>query len=207
MMILQADFTGAIKKTMTLYSIPKAARKVLSIWGAETVKQLKRSAADLQKSGKGRKTGQLARSVSFEVDLTGEFYTAKVGTNLAGAGISSKYARIQDEGGVTHPTVTPRMRRWAWFMYRKEQGIQRRELRRILPGLSGAQVRETARMGASKYLGIALTKKTKLDVTVPASHWFTRVIDERRPALAKMMAETAILRRAEEMAAEGRGLS
>jgi hypothetical protein len=207
MMTLQADFSGAIKKSATLHSIPKAARKVLSIWCAETVKQLKRSAAELQKSGKGKKTGQLARSVSFQVDLTGEFYTAKVGTNLAGAGVSSKYAKIQDEGGVTHPTVTPRMRRWAWFMYRKEQGVQRRELRRILPGLSRTQVRETARMGASKFLGIALTKKAKLDIKVPASHWFTRVIDERRPALAEMMAETAVLRRAEEMAAEGRGKS
>lgn len=204
MTTLQADFSGAIRKSMTLHSIPKAARKILSIWCAETVKQLKRSAADLQKSGKGRKTGQLARSISFEVDLSGELYTARVGTNLAGAGISSKYAKIQDEGGVTHPAVTPRMRRWAWFMYRKEQGVQRRELKRILPGLSRAQLRETARMGASKYLGIALTKKARLDVKVPASHWFTRITETRRPVLEEMMAETAVLRRAEEMMAEGK---
>jgi hypothetical protein len=203
MTILQADFSGAIRKTQTLYGIPKAARKLLSIWAAETTKQLKRSAADLQKSGKGRKTGQLARSISFAVDLSGEEYKTSVGTNLMGSGVSSKYARIQDEGGVTHPTVTPKMRRWAWFMYRKEQGVQRRELRKILPGLSRSQLRGTARMGASKYLGIALTKKAKLDVRIPATHWFSRVIDARRPVLSEMMLDTAILKKAEEMAGTG----
>lgn len=203
MTILQADFSGAIRKSATLHSIPRAARKLLSIWAAETVKQLKRSAAELQKSGKGRKTGQLARSVSYSVDLTGEFYRVAVGTNLLRAGTSSKYARIQDEGGVTHPSVTPRMRRWAWFMYRKEQGGQRRELRKLFPSMSRATVRETAAMGASKYLGIALTKKAKLDVRIPASRWFSRVIEEREPVLKGMMLETAILKKAEEMAAAG----
>jgi|GEM_PF-3543874 len=201
MTTLQADFTGALKKTLTLHSIPKAARKLLSIWAAETVKELKRSAAELQKSGTGKKTGQLARSVSFAVDLSGEFYRASVGTNLMASGVSSKYAKIQDEGGVTHPTVTPKMRKWAWFMYRKEF---RAEIRGL--GLRGAAKRgaaETYHAVGNKYLGIALTKKSKLDVKVPASRWFSRVIDERRPVLSEMMLDTAILRKAEEMAGSG----
>lgn len=203
MTILQADFAGAIRKTQTLYSVPKAARTLLSIWAAETVKELKRSAAELQRSGKGKKSGQLARSVSFAVDLAGETYKVSVGTNLPGAGVSSKYAHIQDEGGVTHPTVTPRMRRWAWFMFYKSFAGAVKGLR-----LSGAARRgafETFKGMDSKYKAIALTKKAKLDVTVPASHWFTRVIDERRPVLAETMLDTAILKKAEEMGGAGGG--
>lgn len=51
------------------------------------------------------------------------------------------YARIHNEGGTTHPTVTDKMRGYAW-----------------------AQWRHT---GASKWRGIATTKKSQLTVNIP----------------------------------------
>lgn len=52
-----------------------------------------------------------------------------------------KYAQIHNDGGTTHPTVTKKMRRWAWAMYYET--------------------------GDPMFKNIALTKKTKLDVKIP----------------------------------------
>jgi phage gpG-like protein len=51
------------------------------------------------------------------------------------------YAQIHNDGGTTHPTVTKKMRRWAWAMYFET--------------------------GDPMFKNIALTKKTKLDVKIP----------------------------------------
>jgi phage gpG-like protein len=34
----------------------------------------------------------------------------------------ASYPRIHNEGGTTHPTVTPEMRKWAWAQYYKNGG-------------------------------------------------------------------------------------
>ena len=54
------------------------------------------------------------------------------------------YARIQNEGGTTHPTVTPKMRAWA----------------RAMAGKKGPD--------SELYKGISRTKKQKLTVNIPA---------------------------------------
>jgi phage gpG-like protein len=51
------------------------------------------------------------------------------------------YAQIHNEGAVTHPTVTPKMRAFAWQKYKQT--------------------------GQSKWKGLALTKKSKLTVPIP----------------------------------------
>ncbi|MDD5305028.1 MAG: HK97 gp10 family phage protein [Elusimicrobia bacterium] len=200
-----ADFTGALQKMAAVNSVPKAARKLLSIWGAQTVKELKRSAADQQKSISPlhKKTGQMARSVAMEVDTASGIYKVAVGTNLKTSPVKSKYGHIQDVGGTTHPNVTDKMRKWAWFAYYKTQGAVRREARSVLPNASRSTIREMGRAGASKYFFLAITKKAKLDVKVPASRWFSKVIDQRSPVLDSMLAGAAVLKKAEEMIASG----
>lgn len=56
------------------------------------------------------------------------------------------YANIHNEGGIvsTHPTITPRMRKYAWARYYEEGGKDS--------------------PGALKWRALALTKKTKLDI-------------------------------------------
>ena len=93
-MELKVDMAGALRKTAALKAIPKAVRRVLQRWGAESVTELKREAGNLRKSGKGRKTSQLARSVGMKMSSD----MLAVGTNVTRA-TDVKYARIQDEGG------------------------------------------------------------------------------------------------------------
>ena len=185
---LHADFSGAFAKTRVLKTTPRAVKLQTTRWLAETRRDLQRSAASMQKSvgPLHKKTSQLARNIGQTITTSGSGWVFSVGTGIGGR-VSVKYAKIQDEGGVTHPTVTDRMRRWAWYAYRVEQGVQRRTLKKMLPSMGTKMRKETARMGASKYLAIALTKKAKLDVTIPASHWFTAVIERREPMLREYL--------------------
>jgi len=191
---ITADFSGAMKKTQMLYSIPAAARKQMESWAADTVRDLKKSAREnLSKSGMtpGKKTAQLWRNIDMATHLTGESYKVEVGTGV-GSAISVKYAWIQDKGGVTHPTVTPRMRRWAWAMYYKDFKGEIKGMR--LGGTTRRGAFETFKLagGGGKYKAIALTKKLRLDVHIPATHWFTDVINHREPILKTMMDERKI---------------
>jgi len=202
---LKFDASGAIKKTATLLKLPRAHKFVATEWASDTVRILERSArAKLRSSANtpGKKSSQLWRNIGFLVGVGEDKWTIAIGTGVNNT-VSVTYARIQDRGGTTHPRVTDRMRKWAWFMYRKEQGVQAREIRKELPGLSRAKVRETARMGASMYLGIALTKKDRLTVHVPASNWFTGVIEDRKRDLSEMMSPEHVMRVDEGMAAAG----
>jgi hypothetical protein len=196
---LQADFSGAIKKMNSALKIPQAVRYQATRWGTETVFALKASAGTMQKSigPLHKKSSQLARATSMKVSGTSSGFQLGVGTGYGT--INVKYAKIQDEGGTTHPTVTDRMRRWAWYAYGVQTGFQRKMLKREVGGISGAKAQRLGRLSASKYLGIALTKKARLDVHIPASGWFTRVIEYREPYLYAYMSPSVIYARAQEM--------
>ncbi len=60
---------------------------------------------------------------------------------MAEIGSTDPKARIHNEGGVTHPLVTKKMRKFAWAKYYET--------------------------GENKWKGLALTKKTHLDVKIP----------------------------------------
>lgn len=195
------DARGALQKTAELKALPKAAKFALTEWAADTVRILKMSARTLQRSGKGKKTGQLGRNVGMLTGVKDGKWTVAVGTGIGGT-VSVPYARIQDLGGVTHPRVSDKMRKWAWFMYRKEAGVQARALRKELPGLSRGKAKEAGRMAASMYLGIALTKKDRLTVHVPATNWFTGVVEGRKRDLAEAMRPEHIMKIAAGMARE-----
>jgi phage gpG-like protein len=67
-------------------------------------------------------------------------------------GSNVKYAAIHEFGGTTHPRVTGKMRRWAW-----------------------AKFYET---GDSKFKGIALTPKARLDVPIPERPYIKPALDD-----------------------------
>jgi phage gpG-like protein len=66
------------------------------------------------------------------------------------------YAGIHNEGGklTTHPTVTPRMRAFAWHMVYSLSGIKR----------GGGKLPDQLSPEASKWKGLALTRKTNLTI-------------------------------------------
>lgn len=76
------------------------------------------------------------------------------------------YAGIHNEGGTinTHPTVTPKMRKYAWARFYEEGG-------KDAPG-------------ALKWRALALTKKTKLDITAEIPQ--RQFIGESRELIAKI---------------------
>lgn len=75
-----------------------------------------------------------------------------------------KYAPLHNWGGETHPTVTPRMRKFAWAMYYKAVGIRKKAAKGKRKGKT--------RQGelppeAGMWKGLALTRKKKLKVKIP----------------------------------------
>ncbi len=74
------------------------------------------------------------------------------------------YARVHNSGGVTRPTVTPKMRKFAWAMYYKAAGIKKKMKR---GGKVRKQREENASEEALNWKRLALTKKAKLTVTIP----------------------------------------
>ena len=172
-MDIKVDIAGALRKTAALKTIPKAIRKVLQGWGAESVTALKRSASGMKKS-QGRKSGQLARAVGMKMGTD----TLTVGTNVS-RGSDVKYARIQDEGGdvfartkkltVPFPGVKGRARDYTdtFFITSKAGNV-------ILCQRKGK--------GGIKPLFLLADW-----VRIPASHWFSGTIFEREALLHRYM--------------------
>jgi len=180
-MTLRADFSGAIKKTQVLKSLPRAHKLQATIWSGDTLKLLRESAADRQialRVHHGKKTGMMGRNTGQMIVGGDGKWIITLGTGVGGKQ-TVPYAKIQDVGGVTHPTVSARMRAWAWFMYGKWK--------------------------EERFKWLALTKKGTLDVTIPASRWFTEIVERREPILADMMSKTAVLRLAEMLASSSGG--
>ena len=179
---LRADFSGAIRKTQVLGALGRAHKYQCTSWTAETIKALMRSAADRQISTRvhhSKKTAMMQRNIGQLIGVGDDRWTIAIGTGIGGKQ-SVPYAKIQDEGGTTHPTVTKRMRGWAWFMY--------------------------AKWKEERFKWLALTKKSKLDVNIPASKWFTSVIEEREPILSAMMQKNVVLQVAEIMGSGAVGI-
>jgi hypothetical protein len=178
---LSVDFSGAVKKTNMLLNLGKASKYQCTSWTAETIRELMRSAADRQISVKihhAKKTSHMGRNIGKIIAAGEERWSIAIGTGIGGKQ-HVRYAKYQDEGGTTHPTVTKRMRRWAWFMYSK--------------------------WGEERYKWLALTKKSRLNVVIPPSGWFTSIIKQREPVLSAMMRKPAVLRVAEMMAGSSAG--
>jgi hypothetical protein len=166
------DASGALKKVATMKAFSRAAKYQLTRWAAETVQLIKRAKI------LGVRSGQLMRNVGMKMGGSEEVPTATVGTGVGSAvSTSSKYAKIQDVGGTTHPNVTEKMRRWAWAMFIKSK--------------------------EDKYKWIALTSKAKLDVKIPASGWFTYPLESMRPNLDWMISPEQLWAAAERMKEKG----
>jgi hypothetical protein len=140
-----------------------------------------RSAADRQISIKvhhAKKTSMMGRNIGHLIAAGDDKWTIAIGTGIGGKQ-TVPYAKYQDEGGTTHPTVTKRMRGWAWYMY--------------------------AKWKEERFRWLALTKKSKLDVVIPASRWFTSIIEQRKPILTAQMQPAAVLKVAEMTAGSSAG--
>lgn len=76
----------------------------------------------------------------------------KPGSGSVTIGTSVLYAGIHNFGGATHPTVTAKMRGFAWAMYYKNGG-----------GVKGQEPPQAAQ----RWKALALTRKQKLNIKIP----------------------------------------
>ena len=94
------------------------------------------------------------------IDYTPADYRVRVSNEL-------RYAPIHNWGGIVNPTVTDRMRRFAWFMFYKSSGKSRKAAsgkgRKSRKSASPTPVSEKAQF----WKNLALTKKTKLNIRIP----------------------------------------
>ena len=77
------------------------------------------------------------------------------------------YAPVHNWGGQANPTVTPRMRRFAWAMYRNVQGGKKKATGGKRKPKKGKSAPKVETPSAQFWKGMALTKKKKLLVRIP----------------------------------------
>lgn len=68
------------------------------------------------------------------------------------------YAAVHNQGGTVSPTVTPKMRRFAWYMYYKSSKGQKGKKKSPAQSVSPQ---------AEFWRNLALTRKTRLSVKIP----------------------------------------
>jgi hypothetical protein len=193
---VKLDLTGQMAKSAILRKVPAAFKRNATDWGSQTIRYI-------MKSYKGgnvfkRPPNEIDRNLAYTYTPAGDGAILTLGTGGFVGKNPVIYAKIQEEGGTTHPRVTDRMRKWAWAMHYK--GF-RSEIKGL--GLRGATKRgawETWRGIGDIYKGIALTKQSQLTVKLKARHWFSRPIGERRPELDRIMAAESVWATASKMA-------
>jgi phage gpG-like protein len=89
-----------------------------------------------------------------------------------------KYAPVHNWGGTTSPTVTAKMRKFAWAMYYQTAGKKK----------TGKKIREKAQAEnarldteANKWKALALTRKSKLNIRIPQRQFLgeSKKLDEQ----------------------------
>jgi hypothetical protein len=194
---LTADFSGAVKKMADLKATPRATKYIATKWGAETVKDLKRSASEMKKSvAWGRqKTSQLMRATSMTTqDASGGFILA-VGTGLNTVDV--KYARIQDEGGEIRPKGHP-------FLTIPMPGVtgKARDYKDSFVAFSEKGQWMIARSTGANKDKLEVLFLLRRKVRLPATRWFTKILAWREPMLYRDMKPDHVLAVAKIMSGE-----
>lgn len=74
------------------------------------------------------------------------------------------YAPLHNWGGTVHPTVTDKMRKWAWRQFYKSAGLRKNSSKKTKSEkLKAAAANPQAQM----WKRLALTRKKKLDIRIP----------------------------------------
>jgi hypothetical protein len=193
------DAAEAMRKTAAMKAMPRAVKKIITRWGAESVKDLKDRARNMQKSGRGRKTGPQARRNGMTIGASEQFFKTEVGTGVGG-GITSKYARIQDEGGIIRkkdkmltiplPGVKGTIANYpGGFFIKSKAGNVLYVIPRFRKARGSAgSISDYSRSGGLKPLFIL-----KDQVTIPPTRWFSNPMSYRLAILDGMLGEGNVL--------------
>lgn len=94
------------------------------------------------------KTGRLSSSIDSKVTRKGPVIETVIGTNV-------EYARIHEYGGVVRPTLTDKMREFAWAMFFKTKD--------------------------DKWKGLALSSKSRLRIKIPPRPFLRPALQDAMP--------------------------
>jgi len=188
----ERDITLALKKTEIVKNIPRAARKIATRWAAESVEILKRSAASLQRSGKGRHSANLSKNIAMETRLAGEDLHVAVGTGV-GPAKNVIYARIQDEGG----TIRKKDKRLT-IPLGDTKGIIANFPDGFFVESAAGNVLYCQRVGKRGKLKPLFVLKD--EVTLPPTYWFSGPMRRQREDLDRLLEPDYLFMQAEVMA-------
>lgn len=90
----------------------------------------------------------------------------KPGPGFVVIGTSLPYAAIHNDGGTVGPTVTLKMRKFAWAMYYRSLGSKGSKGSKSSKGSRGKKG-ATVPAEAERWKALALTRKQKLNITIP----------------------------------------
>ena len=181
------------KRVEALSMFLKAVRKIMTTWLTDTVKEAKVSAGSLKKTAgirKGSKSGQLMRNIDFILQERGNVLHGEAGTGV-GRAKSVVYSHIQDKGG----TIRKKNK-----LLTVPLGDTKGRIANFPDGFfvksKKGNVLYCQRQGKRLKPLFALKEK----VEIPATSWFSSVIDKRQPILNDMMKPENVFREALKLA-------
>lgn len=176
-MDMKIDISGALEKNAVIRAMPKAVKYQLTRWGGETLKHIKRGLSGVRlKTG----TGHLKRNVGLFV---GEGILA-LGTNVGGTG-SVVYADILERGG----KITPKTKQFLTIPFPGIKGYARNYPEAFVIKSKAGNLVIVQRDAKGRLKPLFLLRK---EVNIPAFHWLTGSVEDRRSDLDSKMTEQAI---------------
>ena len=184
-MKIRADFSEAKKDIEALSKLSPELEKQLDNWKNESVRELKYQARGMRKTV-WRKTGALAKSIG------GKKIRNTSGINIiVGSGVFAPevpYALLQEDGG----TITPKKRDWLAIPFRGVKGFPREYRDTFFAFSKNKNLILFQKLGKHGKRPLFALKK---EVNIPASKWFSSVMDKQKEKLAALLSENNILAR------------
>lgn len=187
---LTLDVSGALRKNNTIRAFPGAVKYVLTKWGGETLKHIKRGLAGPRLN---TRSGHLKRNVGMNV---GEGQL-DLGTKVGNTG-EVVYARILERGGA----IRAKKAKYLTIPFPGVKGLARNFPDSfVIKSKSGALL-IVQKDGKGRLKPLFLLKK---EVKIPAFNWLSGSVADRRAELDRAVDEKNILNTAARMAERSSG--
>ena len=184
-MRIKADFSEAKKDIAALSKLDSDFQKRMEEWKNESVRQLKFRARGMRKSY-WRKSGHLALSTNGRVLRTPTGLRIILGSGVFAPEVP--YALLQEDGG----TITPKKRDWLAIPFRGVKGFPREYRDTFFAFSKNKNLILFQKLGKHGKRPLFALKK---EVNIPASKWFSSVMDKQKEKLAALLSENNILAR------------
>lgn len=176
-MDIKIDISGALEKNSIIRAMPRALKYQLTKWGGETLKHIKRG---LQGVRLNVGTGHLRRNVGLSV-TEGKL---ELGTHVGNTG-EVKYARILEEGG----KITPKAKKFLTIPLPGVKGLARNYPGAFIIKSKAGNLLIVQKDARGRLKPLFLLRK---EVTIPAFHWLSESVEDRRRDLDIATSEQAV---------------